>query len=148
MQLPLSCHPVTFRSRYLCPGTRYPSILLPMKSSSRSSLLLLNVYLITIWQYQQFYTSQTLHDSTQTRSRSLPHAADTKLPAPSYFRCSSLSAGVFQWSAYESVNACDVIYSFIHCQIVIHLFIFQSVVAQVTLWAKLVCAVGNIPASI
>ena len=44
-----------------------------------------------------------LHNSTQTRSRSLPHAADTKLPAPSYFRCSALSAGVFQWSAYESV---------------------------------------------
>jgi len=41
-----------------------------------------------------------IHNFTQTRSRSLPHATDTKLTV--IHHC-SLSAGVFQWSALKLV---------------------------------------------
>ena len=46
-----------------------------------------------------------IRDSTQTRSRSLPHA--TVLNS---LLCSSLSAGVFQWSAYKSVYTASFVY--------------------------------------
>ena len=58
----------------------------------------------------------------QTRSRSLPHATGTKLSAPTCFRCSSLSAGVFQWSAHELVDRNCFIYIIIRFQRQIRLF--------------------------
>ena len=75
---------------------------------------------------QDLYELSALHNSTQTRSRSLPHIADTKFTAPptSWWH-SSLSTDVLQWSAYELVNADNSIYIFICCQIVIYLFIFN-----------------------
>ena len=59
-----------------------------------------------------FQVAYTTH-STQTRSRSLPHIADTKLAKYQFYELSlsSLSADVLQWSAWEFV---DMLHPYLH----------------------------------
>ena len=71
------------------------------------------LFILVCEPFNMFYGGNIQRNSTQTRSRSLPHIADTKLAKYLFYELSlsSLSADVLQWSAWEFV---DMLHPYLH----------------------------------
>ena len=71
------------------------------------------LFILVCEPFNMFYGGNIQRNSTQTRSRSLPHIADTKLAKYQFYELSlsSLSADVLQWSAWEFV---DMLHPYLH----------------------------------